>query len=130
VSSDTEVWVWEPTPFNAWADLVDHLASYSSAFLRPSGPPVIFYGHSFGGLVAFELACILQNGMICMHKKVVNKFMVADNSTKIKLVLGATLTLKYCEYLQTKYGMTQYLYPCVLINLFYLQQIAHQYKRL
>jgi Thioesterase domain len=75
VSSDTEVWVWEPTPFNTWADLVDHLASYSSAFLRKNGPPVIFYGHSFGGLVAFELACRLQNGMICLHKKV-NKIYV------------------------------------------------------
>jgi surfactin synthase thioesterase subunit/acyl carrier protein len=59
VPKDVEVWAWEPSAISEWGDLVTRLTTDIS-FFGDANVPVAFYGHSLGALVAFEVACRLQ----------------------------------------------------------------------
>ena len=61
VPKDVEVWAWEPSAISEWGDLVKHLTADDISIFGNAKIPVTFYGHSLGALVAFEVACRLQD---------------------------------------------------------------------
>lgn len=61
VPGDVEVWAWQPTAIHEWKELLDLLTNQVSFFEESNVVPVTLYGHSLGALIAFEVACKLQN---------------------------------------------------------------------
>lgn len=63
------MWVWEPSLISNWDELIAGLVDCE---LFNSAIPITLYGHSFGSLIAFEVATRLNNkGKMIMlrHKR-------------------------------------------------------------
>eukprot|EP01103_Thecamoeba_quadrilineata_P016450 TRINITY_DN5503_c0_g1_i1.p1 TRINITY_DN5503_c0_g1~~TRINITY_DN5503_c0_g1_i1.p1 ORF type:complete len:1988 (-),score=362.33 TRINITY_DN5503_c0_g1_i1:138-5957(-) len=66
-----ELWAFQPSATaRTWPTLLENLSSHR-AFTVENGLPIIIYGHSLGGMTAFELILELEKKDVKIHKLII-----------------------------------------------------------